>query len=358
VTSDDLVIMASEVGVVDVAPEKVIQKGRLQPGRMFLVDTTEGRIIADEEIKAGLAGAAPYQQWLDDGVVKLTELPERRHSRIPHDTVRRRQETFGYTHEELKIVIEPMARTGKETLGSMGTDTPVAVLSDRSRLLFDYFAQLFAQVTNPPLDAIREELVTAVGNRLGSEHNLFDPGPESCRQIVLPSPILDNDSFAKLHHIEDEGQAPGFKSVLISCLYPVAGGGEGLRASLDDIRRQASEAIADGANILILSDRHSTTDLAPIPSLLFTSAVHHHLIREKTRTRVGLIAEAGDAREVHHMCLLVGYGATAVNPYLAFETVEDLVAEGMTELRDDKKAIRNYITSCTTGILKVMSNKP
>jgi glutamate synthase (NADPH/NADH) large chain len=355
VTSDDLVIMASEVGVVDVPPESVIQKGRLQPGRMFLVDTTEGRIIADEEIKSELARAHPYQQWLDDGVVKLSELPERRHTRQPHASVRQRQQTFGYTYEELKILIEPMARSGKEALGSMGTDTPVAVLSNRPRLLFDYFAQLFAQVTNPPLDAIREELVTAVGNRLGSEHNLFDPGPASCRQIVLPNPILDNDSFAKLDHIDDEGLAPGFKSVIISCLYPVAGGGAALRSSLDDIRRQASEAIADGANILILSDRHSTKDLAPIPSLLFTSAVHHHLIREKTRTRVGLIAEAGDAREVHHMCLLVGYGATAVNPYLAFETVEDLVAEGMSEQRDDEQAIRNYITACYKGILKVMS---
>jgi glutamate synthase (NADPH) large chain len=354
VTSDDLVIMASEVGVIDVDPSRVVRKGRLQPGRMFLVDTTKGRIVPDEEIKGELASAHPYQEWLDQGIHKLHELTPREHIRRPHASVVQRQQTFGYTHEELKLVIEPMARTGKEALGSMGSDTPLAVLSNRPRLLFDYFKQLFAQVTNPPLDAIREELVTAVGNTLGSEHNLFDPGPQSCRQIVLPSPILDNEDFARLHLI-DEADSPHFKSALIKCLYPVAQGGAGLAATLDDIRRQASEAIAAGANIIILSDRHSTAEMAPVPSLLFTSAVHHQLIRERSRTKCGLVIEAGDAREVHHICLLLGYGASAINPYLAFETIEDLISEGLTEMTDPAQAVRSYIQACDKGILKVMS---
>jgi glutamate synthase (NADPH/NADH) large chain len=354
VTSDDLVIMASEVGVVDVDPASVVHKGRLQPGRMFLVDTVRGRIIPDDEVKAELAAAQPYEQWLDDGIWKIYELPPREHSRVPHASVLKRQQTFGYTHEELKLLIEPMARTGKEGLGSMGTDTPLAVLSDRPRLLFDYFKQLFAQVTNPPLDAIREELVTALGNRLGSEHNLFDPGPDSCKQIVVMSPILDNDEFAKILHVDDEPEA-GFRSAVVSCLYPVADGGPGLEGALERIRWEASAAIEAGANILILSDRNSTAELAPIPSLLFTSAVHHHLIREKTRTRCSLVIETGEAREVHHMCLLLGYGATAINPYLAFETVEDLIAEGVFGITDPLQAVRNYIHACDQGILKVMS---
>jgi glutamate synthase (NADPH/NADH) large chain len=354
VTADDLVIMASEVGVVDVEPSRIVHKGRLQPGRMFLVDTTRGRIIPDDEIKSELAAAHPYEQWLEDGIWKIYELPPREHHAVAHASVLRRQETFGYTYEELRLLIEPMARTGKEALGSMGTDTPLAVLSNRPRLLFDYFKQLFAQVTNPPLDAIREELVTALGHRLGAESNLFAPGPASCHQIVVMSPILDNDEFAKLLHVDDEPLA-GFRSRVISCLYPVADGGAGLRAALDQIRREASEAIADGVDILILSDRHSTQELAPVPSLLFTGAVHHHLIREKSRTRVGLIVETGEAREVHHMCLLIGYGATAINPYLAFETVEDLIAEGVFGISDPVQAVDNYIKALGQGILKVMS---
>jgi glutamate synthase (NADPH/NADH) large chain len=260
---------------------------------------------------------------------------------------------FGYTTEELRILIEPMARTGAEPIGSMGTDTPVAVLSNRSRLLFDYFTQLFAQVTNPPLDAIREELVTALGNRIGPEGNLLAPGPRSCRQINIPRPLLNNDEFATLATIQE--QLPDFKAATVSCLFPVAEGGEGLRRALADICTRVSEAIADGVNIVILSDRHSTETLAPIPSLLFTGAVHHHLIREKTRTQVGLVVETGDAREVHHMCLLLGYGAGAINPYLAFETIEDLIAEDMTEMSDPVKAIGNYIKACGKGVLKIMS---
>ncbi|MEZ5178376.1 MAG: glutamate synthase central domain-containing protein [Acidimicrobiales bacterium] len=246
-----------------------------------------------------------------------------------------------------------MAANGAEALGSMGTDTPIAVLSDRPRLLFDYFAQLFAQVTNPPLDAIREEPVTSLGGTIGPEQNLLDPGPSSCRQIQLPFPILDNDQLAKLIHVEES--VADFKAVVISGLYPVAGGGEALRAALEDVRRQASEAIADGANVVVLSDRDSSRELAPIPSLLLTSAVHHHLVREKTRAKVGLVVEAGDAREVHHMALLIGYGAAAINPYLAFETVEDMIAQGALADVALDDAVRRYIKAAGKGVLKVMS---
>ncbi len=355
VTSDDLVIMASEVGVLDVAPEKVVLKGRLQPGRMFLVDTAKGRIVGDDEIKDELAAAKPYGQWLRDQVVELKHLNTPAHELGSHSDVLKQQQTFGYTTEELKIIIEPMCRDGVEPTGSMGTDTPIAVLSSRPRLLFDYFQQLFAQVTNPPLDAIREELVTALGGTIGPEHNLLNPGPESCRQIFLEHPVITNDELSRLVDVQNQPETPDFRSAVISCLYPVADGPAGLRAALDHIRAQASLEIAAGAQILILSDRGSTKDLAPIPSLLSTSAVHHHLIREKNRTRVGLVVEAGDARECHHMCLLIGYGAAAINPYLAFETIEDMIAQDMTDLDDPVKAIKNYIKACDKGVLKVMS---
>ena len=355
VTTDDLVIMASEVGVIDVDPARVVQKGRLRPGRMFLVDTAQGRIIDDEEIKTHLAERHPYGDWLAANQLELHSLASQPHTLIAHDAVVKRQQLFGYTNEEMKLILEPMAKNGLEPIGSMGTDTPIAVLSSRSRLLFDYFAQLFAQVTNPPLDAIREELVTAVSGTLGPEGNLLNPQPSSCRQIVIERPILDNDELRTLVHIADHEGAADFRTVVIPCLYPVAAGGEGLAKALGNVRRLASDAIEAGATMLVLSDRGADAEMAPIPSLLFTSAVHHHLIREKTRTRVGLIVEAGDAREVHHMCLLIGYGAAAINPYLAFETIEDLIAEGRSELHDPIKAIGNYIKSSSKGVLKVMS---
>jgi glutamate synthase (NADPH/NADH) large chain len=248
-----------------------------------------------------------------------------------------------------------MANTGGEALGSMGTDTPIAVLSERPRLLFDYFSQLFAQVTNPPLDAIREEMVTSMARTIGRESNLLEPGADSCQQIVLPSPILSNEDLAKILYIHEEGGVDGFKPFAIDGLYPVAEGGAGMHAALDDVRAQVSDAIAGGANVIILSDRHSNAELAPIPSLLLTSAVHHHLIREKTRTRVALVAETGDAREVHHMALLIGYGAAAINPYLAFETIEDMIAHGELTGVTPQHAIRNYIKACSKGVLKVMS---
>jgi glutamate synthase (NADPH/NADH) large chain len=357
VTADDRVIMASEVGVVDVDPAQVVRKGRLQPGRMFLIDTAQGRIVDDEEIKRSLADAEPYRQWLDDGLVELDELPDREHVVFSHQSVRRRQQVFGYTHEELKVIIAPMARAGAEPIGSMGTDTPIAVLSERPRLLFDYFQQLFAQVTNPPLDAIREEVVTSVGSTVGPEANLLAPGPESCRQLVLPFPVIDNDELAKIIHINDDGAFPELGAVVVSGLYRVAGGGLALKRALDAVRSEVSRAIADGARIVVLSDRNSDEVYAPIPSLLLTAAVHHHLIREKQRTKVGLVVEAGDAREVHHMALLVGYGAGAINPYLAFESIEDMIAADLHGLGgvDPHTAVKRYIKAAGKGVLKVMS---
>ena len=361
VTDDDLVIAASEVGVVNVSPERVVRKGRLQPGRMLLVDTSLGRIVDDEEIKHSLAAAAPYAKWLADGMVSLPDLPDREHVVHSRESVLRRQQVFGYTHEDMKVIIAPMAKSAAEPIGSMGTDTPLAVLSARPRILFDYFKQLFAQVTNPPLDAIREEVVTSVGSTLGPEANLLDATAENCRQLVLPFPIIDNDELAKIIHINDDGNMPHLRSAVVSGLYRVADGEFGIRQAIDNVRNQVSDLIDDGARIIVLSDRSSDSVYAPIPSLLLTSAVHHHLIRERQRTKVGLVIECGDAREVHHMALLIGYGAGAINPYLAFESIEDMITaddgRGMHGLggMDAKKAVRNYIKAAGKGVLKVMS---
>ncbi|XVQ88930.1 glutamate synthase large subunit [Microbispora siamensis] len=355
VTDDGLVVLASEAGVLsDIPQEKVVRKGRLQPGRMFLVDTARGRIIEDDEIKAELAAAEPYGEWLHAGLVRFEELPEREHEHPTHEALVKRQQTFGYTQEELRVILTPMARNGAEPIGSMGTDTPVAVLSEKPRLLFDYFSQLFAQVTNPPLDAIREELVTSLQSTIGPEGNLLDPGPASCRRLVLPYPVIDNDELAKIIHINDEGALPGFQPYVVSGLFDAAGGGEALVRRLEEIRQEVSRAIEDGARIIVLSDRGSSRERAPIPSLLLTGAVHHHLIREKSRTRVGLVIETGEARECHHMALLIGYGASAINPYLALETVEDMITTGQLDL-DPRKAVRNLIKAYGKGVLKVMS---
>ncbi|MDP1820657.1 MAG: glutamate synthase large subunit [Acidimicrobiales bacterium] len=355
VTDDGLVVMASEVGVLPIDPATVVRKGRLQPGRMFLVDTQLGRIVGDDEIKEALASQHPYSEWLHAGLVHLDDLPGRDFLTPQHASVVRHQRVFGYTTEELKVLLGPMARTGAEPIGSMGTDTPVAVLSSRSRMLFDYFQQLFAQVTNPPLDAIREELVTSMGKSVGPESNLLQPGPASCRQVVVPQPILTNEELAKLLYINDDGDMPGFTPFAIDGLYPVAEGGEGMRRAIEDVRSRVSEAVNAGAKLIVLSDRYSSEELAPIPSLLLTSAVHHHLIREKTRTMVGLIVECGDAREVHHMALLLGYGAAAINPYLAFETIGDLIDQGVLTGLTKHKAVRNFVKAGTKGVLKIMS---
>ena len=376
VTSDGLVVMASEVGVADIDQTRIVRKGRLQPGRMFLVDTAQGRIVGDDEIKHDLVTAEPYGDWLADGLAHLEDLPPRFSLTPQHSSVTLRQRTFGYTTEELRILVAPMARTGIEPIGSMGTDTPIAVLSKRPRLLFDYFSQLFAQVTNPPLDAIREELVTSTKAKIGPEENLLRPGPDSCRQIVLPYPILSNENLAKILYIDEDstaaqsnGTAPHgaaststappaaqqYRPFAVDGLYPVAEGGRGMERALMDVCAQVDEAIADGSRIIILSDRYSDGKYAPIPSLLLTGAVHHHLVRNKTRTMVGLVTECGDAREVHHMALLLGYGANGVNPYLAFESIDDMVRGGVITEVDERAAKRNYIKACTKGVLKVMS---
>ncbi|MFG2832136.1 glutamate synthase large subunit [Streptomyces sp. NPDC048434] len=356
VTDDGLVVLSSEVGVLDIDPAKVVRKGRLQPGRMFLVDTTEGRIIEDDEIKAQLAAEQPYQEWLESGLIELADLPEREHIVHTHASVTRRQQTFGYTEEELRVILAPMAKAGAEPIGSMGTDSPIAALSERPRLLFDYFTQLFAQVTNPPLDAIREELVTSLISSLGPQGNLLEPTPSSCRSVTLPFPVIDNDELAKLVHINADGDMPGMKAVTLSGLYRVSGGGESLAARIEEICAEADAAIDDGARLIVLSDRHSDAEHAPIPSLLLTAAVHHHLIGTKERTQVGLLVEAGDVREVHHVALLIGFGAAAVNPYLAMESVEDLVRAG-TFLPgvEAEAAIKNLIKALGKGVLKVMS---
>jgi glutamate synthase (NADPH/NADH) large chain len=355
VTDDGRVVLASEVGVLDIPQDRIVRKGRLQPGRMFLVDTVAGRIVDDDELKAELAAAEPYREWLHGGQLHLEDLPEREHIVYSHESVVRRQQAFGYTEEELRVIVAPMARSGAEAIGSMGTDTPVAALSSRPRMLFDYFTQLFAQVTNPPLDAIREELVTSLGTSIGPEGNLLEPTPASCRQVTLPFPVLDNDELAKIIHVNDDGDLPGFACHVVKGLYPVSGGGDALRTAIERARQEVSDAIANGARLIVLSDRDSDAELAPIPSLLLTSAVHHHLIREKTRTKVGLVVEAGDVREVHHVALLVGYGAAAVNPYLAMESVEDLVRGGIVTGVDANEAVHKYIKALGKGVLKVMS---
>ena len=351
VTKDDLVVMASEVGVLDLPPENVLVKERLHPGRIFLVDTAQGRIIDDEEIKSGLAAEHPYQAWLDAEVVHLDDLPPAPEAApVDGESRRRRQRAFGYTEEDLRILLGPMARQGVEPVGSMGTDTALAVLSDRPRLLYDYFKQLFAQVTNPPLDAIREELVTDMSSTLGAERNLLKPEPGSCHQIRIEYPILDNDETARIRHNPD----PALRAVTLSTLFDPNGEG-GIAEAMDELCRQASAAVADGYALLVLSDRGVDADHAAIPALLVTAGVHHHLVREGTRTRCALIVESGEPREPHHMSLLLGYGAGAINPYLAFETIEELIERGDVADVDARKGIRHHILALTKGVLKVMS---
>jgi glutamate synthase (ferredoxin) len=351
VTKDDLVIMASEVGVLDVPPENILLKERLHPGRILLVDTARGCIVSDEEIKRELSAAQPYGEWLDH-LIDIEDLAEAPHLPPPgHETVRRRQQLFGYTEEDLRILLASMAVTGEEALGSMGTDTSLAALSDRPRLLYDYFKQLFAQVTNPPLDAIREELVTSMASTIGPEGNLLDARPESCRQIKITYPVIDNDQLAKLRYVYE----PGFRTTTLPMLFDPRQDGPGLVAALEDLARRASAAVDAGYTILILSDRDADRDRAPIPSLLATAGVHHHLVRLGKRTRCALLIESGDAREVHHCALLLAYGAGAVNPYLAFETLDDMIRQRLLVGITHERAVANYIHALNKGILKVMS---
>lgn len=352
-TTDGLIVIGSETGVLDIAPERIKRRGRLRPGRMFLVDTAQGRIIEDDEIKADLAAMQPWQQWLDEGRVQLKDLPEREHIVHPIASITRRQRTFGYTEEEVRILLTPMGQTGAEPLGAMGSDTPIAVLSDRPHLLFDYFTQQFAQVTNPPLDSIREEVVTSLRIGLGPEPNLLSWGADHAQSVTLDFPVIDNDELAKIQHIDRA--LPDRSSITIKGLYHFDQGPGAMRARLEEVCAEVDDAIGRGVEFIVLSDRDSNKDLVPIPSLLLVSAVHHHLIRKETRMKVGLVVEAGDVREVHHVATLLGYGASAVNPYLAMETVEYLVRTGFITGISPEKAVRNVIYALGKGVLKIMS---
>ncbi|MCR2792628.1 glutamate synthase large subunit [Microbacterium sp. zg.Y625] len=351
-TTDGLIVIGSETGVLDFEPSRIKRRGRLSPGRMFLVDTAERRIVEDSEIKARLAASEPWELWLRQRL-QLSELPEREHIVHPIASITRRQRTFGYTEEEVRILLTPMGQNGAEPIGAMGFDTPIAVLSERPRLLFDYFVQQFAQVTNPPLDSIREEVVTSLRAGLGPERNLLSSGPDHARQITLDFPVIDNDELAKIQNI---GRTmPGRRSVTLRGLYHFDAGPGTMKARLDELCAEADLAIEEGAEFLILSDRDSNKDLVPIPSLLLVSAIHHHLIRRQNRMKVGLVVEAGDVREVHHVATLIGYGASAVNPYLAMESVEYLVRAGFITGITPEKAVTNVIYALGKGVLKIMS---
>src|SRR3989441_1406583 len=352
VTKDDLVIMASEAGVLPVEPERVAVKGRLQPGRMFLVDTEEGRIVADEELKTTVARAHPYQEWLDKNHVLLEKLPEPPHVHGPdHKTVLQRQQAFGYTFEDLRFIVGPMANDGVQPLGSMGTDTPLAVLSNKPQLLYNYFKQLFAQVTNPPIDPIREENITSTETMIGSEGTLLKPTPASCRMIKLEHPILTNAELEKLRHVD----RPGFKAITLPILFDAEEGAKGLEAALEQLFASADRAIQESVNILVMSDRGIDASHAPIPAMLAVAGLHHHLIRHGTRTRAGIVVASGEPREVHHFSLLIGYGCSAINPYLAFETLDDMIREGMLPNLDHKTAIKKYIKAAVKGVVKTMA---
>jgi glutamate synthase (ferredoxin) len=353
ITRDDLVIMASEVGVLDIPPQDIVRKGRLQPGRMFLVDTEQGRIIEDEEIKRTIALERPYQQWLDEHLVTLDALPPAGAlPQVDHDTLLQRQIAFGYTFEDQRLLIEPMGRSGVEAVGSMGNDTPLAALSSRPRLLYDYFKQLFAQVTNPPIDCIREELITSSEMLIGAEGNLLQPRPADCRQLELPGPLLTNEEFARLRRMD----LPGLKVGVLPILFRVTRGEVGLVKSMEELRVMARRMIEEeDVSVLILTDRGINREFAAVPALLAVAGLHHYLIREQLRTRVSLVLETGEAREVHHFALLVGYGCSAINPYLAFETMDGMIGDGLLTNVDHKLACKNYVKAATKGIIKVAS---
>lgn len=352
VTKDDLVVMASEVGVLDIPPERILHKGRVQPGKMFLVDTIQGRIISDDELKREMAGEHPYQEWLERNMVLLGDLPVPPAGLSPTEyTTIQRQQAYGYTYEDLRMILAPMAQDGVEPLGSMGDDTPLAAMSNKPQLLYNYFRQLFAQVTNPPIDAIREEIITGTEILLGSESNLLDTTPADAHQIKVPTPIISNDDVARLRHIT----LPGFQSITVPILYPVSQGHEGLERVMEALCKQVSAAVASGVNLIILSDRGIDRENAAIPALLATSGLHHHLIKEGTRTKISLIVETGEAREVHHFAVLLGYGASAINPYLALETISVMIQQGLVLDVTQDEAIQKYLKASVKGVVKILS---
>lgn len=354
ITKDGLVVMASEAGVLDIPDYDIVERTRVEPGKMFLVDTARGCVVSDEEIKEKLA-SRPFQQWVDDNLVRGDELPEAETIEMNHERTVLRQRVFGYTEEDIETLVRPMAAVGAEGIGSMGTDTPIAALSNRPRMLYDFFAQRFAQVTNPPLDSYREKMVTSMFTHLGAQADLLNPGRDAAHRIHLDTPIIRNQLLANLKGLSEYKKYGAFKTVTISGLYPVAHGGRGLSQAIQRVRREVSQAIADGATIVVISDRESNERLAPIPSLLLTSAVHHHMVNEKTRTCASLVVETGDAREVHHMAMLLSFGADAINPYMALQTIHDLAAEGRLGDVDAETGENNFINAATTGVQKVMS---
>jgi len=354
VTTDDKIVMASEVGVLEIPPENVAYKGRLEPGKMLLVDTRQGRIISDDEIKRQMAGMYPYRDWLEKYQVRLSDLPSAKPeliARTEHKSVFQRQQIFGYTEEDLRIILTPMAQNAIEPVGSMGNDAALAVLSEKPKLLYNYFRQLFAQVTNPPIDALREEIVVATEVMVGAETNLLKPIPQSCHQIRLDYPILTNEELAQIRH----SKIPGFMNTTLSTVFRAGSGGAGLEKALDELFQAADAAIARGVNLIILSDRMVDREHAPIPALLAVAGLHHHLVRQGTRTQVGLLLESGEPREVHHFAALISYGATVINPYLAYESIDDLIAQGVLTGLSPEKAARNYVKAAIKGVVKTMS---
>ncbi|MEC7280484.1 MAG: glutamate synthase central domain-containing protein, partial [Verrucomicrobiota bacterium] len=353
VTKDDTVVLASETGVLSIPPEDVAYKGRLEPGRMLLIDTAQGRIISDEEIKDQIAGEHPYRQWLNDNVVHLKDLPDTAGQPLleAHADVLKMQQGFGYTFEDLRVFLKPMVQVLKDPIGSMGNDAALATLSDKTQLLFGYFKQHFAQVTNPPLDPLREELITSSETKIGPEGNLLNPQPESCRQITLERPILKNAELEKLREVD----LFGHRAVTLPIFFDKTDGEAGLEKAMDELCRRVDEAIAQDNNLIILSDRGVDESKVPIPSLLAVAGVHHHLVRNETRTRVGLAIESGEPREVHHFCLLLGYGAQAINPYMAFESLNDMVREGMLDEYSYEEAEERYVYGAIKGVIKVMA---
>ncbi|NLW12239.1 MAG: glutamate synthase subunit alpha, partial [Clostridiaceae bacterium] len=353
-TDDDTIILASEAGVLDIPPQKIIRKDRLRPGRMLLIDTEAGRIIADDELKAQVSAEQPYRAWLDKYTSKLSDISglSACSSARAHDmTLEQQEKLFGYSYEDMREVLLPMAADGIEALGSMGQDTPLAVLSSQNQLLYNYFKQLFAQVTNPPIDAIREEIVTSTEIHIGRGGNLISPQAEDCRQLKLEQPILDNEELSAISKLNDDH----FKSAVLPTLFRVHGGGRSLEKALDDMFTAADQAVADGASILILSDRNANLSHAPIPALLALAGLHHHLIRSKTRTNVSLIVESGEPREVHHMALLLGYGASAINPWLAYDVIDDLINQELLTGKTKDEAHKLYKKALVKGIVKVIS---